>query len=61
MMRGRKEQKEQKELKVKRGKRVVKVEYVANGDVDIKQFPLEGLGQNEEFPQYPSETMKLGE
>ncbi|NJE07450.1 ABC transporter ATP-binding protein [Thermococcus sp. M39] len=38
-----------KELKVKMGKRVVKVEYVANGDVDIKEFPLEGLGQNEEF------------
>ncbi|MBO8173730.1 MAG: ABC transporter ATP-binding protein [Thermococcus sp.] len=38
-----------KELKVKMGKRVVKVEYVANGNVDIKEFPLEGLGQNEEF------------
>jgi|Deesub1362B_J571_1020462.scaffolds.fasta_scaffold00037_69 fluoroquinolone transport system ATP-binding protein len=38
-----------KELKVKMGKRVVKVEYIANGDVDIKEFPLEGLGRNEEF------------
>jgi len=39
-----------KELKVKMGKKVVKVEYIANGDVDIKEFPLEGLGRNEEFP-----------
>ena len=38
-----------KELKVKMGKKVVKVEYIANGDVDIKEFPLEGLGRNEEF------------
>ena len=37
------------ELKVKMGKRLVKVEYVANGDVAIKEFPLENVGQNEEF------------
>lgn len=37
------------ELKVKMGKRLVKVEYVANGSVAVKEFPLEGIGQNEEF------------
>jgi len=37
------------ELKVKMGKRLVKVEYVANGDVAVKEFPLENVGQNEEF------------
>jgi len=37
------------ELKVKMGKRLVKVEYVANGDVAVKEFPLENIGQNEEF------------
>ncbi|USS40602.1 ABC transporter ATP-binding protein [Thermococcus aggregans] len=37
------------ELKVKMGKRVVKVEYVANGSVVVKEFPLENIGQNEEF------------
>ena len=37
------------ELKVKMGKRLVKVEYVANGGVAVKEFPLEGIGQNEEF------------
>lgn len=37
------------ELKVKMGKRLVRVEYVANGDVSVKEFPLEGIGQNEEF------------
>ncbi|NJE47671.1 ABC transporter ATP-binding protein [Thermococcus sp. GR7] len=38
-----------KELKVKMGKRVVKVEYAASGNVEVREFPLEGLGQNEEF------------
>jgi len=37
------------ELKVKMGKRLVKVEYVANGDVAVKEFPLENVGQNEGF------------
>ena len=37
------------ELKVKMGKRLVKVEYVADGSVAVKEFPLEGIGQNEEF------------
>ena len=37
------------ELKVKMGKRLVKMEYVANGDVAVKEFPLEKIGQNEEF------------
>ncbi|WP_175059107.1 ABC transporter ATP-binding protein [Thermococcus sp. 2319x1] len=37
------------ELKVKMGKRLVKVEYVVNEDVVVKEFPLEGIGQNEEF------------
>ncbi|AEK72056.1 ABC-type transport system, ATPase component, putative multidrug/lipooligosaccharide transporter [Thermococcus sp. 4557] len=37
------------ELKVKMGKRLVKVEYVANGSVAVKEFPLEGIGRNEEF------------
>jgi len=37
------------ELKVKMGKKLVKVEYVVNGDVAVKEFPLEGIGQNEEF------------
>lgn len=37
------------ELKVKMGKRLVKVEYVANGSVAVKEFPLENIGQNEEF------------
>ncbi|BAD84883.1 ABC-type multidrug transport system, ATPase component [Thermococcus kodakarensis KOD1] len=37
------------ELKVKMGKRLVKVEYVENGSVKTAEFPLEGIGQNEEF------------
>ncbi|KPU62667.1 ATP-binding protein [Thermococcus sp. EP1] len=37
------------ELKVKMGKRLVKVEYVAGGDISVKEFPLENIGQNEEF------------
>lgn len=37
------------ELKVKMGKRLVKVEYVASGDVKTAEFPLEGIGRNEEF------------
>ena len=37
------------ELKVKMGKRLVKVEYVANDSVAVKEFPLEGIGQNDEF------------
>ncbi|KUH34571.1 ATP-binding protein [Thermococcus celericrescens] len=37
------------ELKVKMGKRLVKVEYVASGDVRTAEFPLEGIGRNEEF------------
>ncbi|CAD5244400.1 ABC transporter ATP-binding protein [Thermococcus camini] len=36
-------------LKVKMGKRRVKVEYVAAGDVGVKEFPIEGIGQNKEF------------
>ncbi|AAL80701.1 ABC transporter ATP-binding protein [Pyrococcus furiosus DSM 3638] len=37
------------ELKVKMGKRVVKVEYVVNGKVEVREFSLDGIGQNEEF------------
>lgn len=37
------------ELKVKMGKRLVKVEYVASGSVKTAEFPLEGIGRNEEF------------
>ncbi|NJE61186.1 ABC transporter ATP-binding protein [Thermococcus sp. 21S7] len=37
------------ELKVRMGKRVIKVEYVASGDVRAAEFPLEGIGRNEEF------------
>jgi len=37
------------ELKVKMGKRLVKVEYVADGGVAVKEFPLENIGRNEEF------------
>ncbi|WP_087035624.1 ABC transporter ATP-binding protein [Thermococcus litoralis] len=37
------------ELKVKMGKRLVKVEYVENGSVKTAEFPLEGIGRNEEF------------
>ncbi|WP_258084242.1 ABC transporter ATP-binding protein [Thermococcus thermotolerans] len=37
------------ELKVRMGKRVIKVEYVASGDVRTAEFPLEGISQNEEF------------
>jgi len=37
------------ELKVKMGKKLVKVEYVVNGDIAVKEFPLEGIGRNEEF------------
>ncbi|MDN5320851.1 MAG: fluoroquinolone transport system ATP-binding protein [Thermococcaceae archaeon] len=37
------------ELKVKMGKRLVKVEYVEDGNVKTAEFPLEGIGQNEEF------------
>ncbi|ACS89655.1 MULTISPECIES: ABC transporter ATP-binding protein [Thermococcus] len=37
------------ELKVKMGKRLVRVEYVANGGVAVKEFPLENIGQNEKF------------
>ncbi|NJE25211.1 ABC transporter ATP-binding protein [Thermococcus sp. MV5] len=38
-----------KELKVKMGKRLVRVEYATSGNVEVKEFPLEGLGKNEEF------------
>lgn len=38
-----------KELKVKMGRRTVKVEYATGGSVEVKEFPLEGLGRNEEF------------
>ncbi|AIF69114.1 ATP-binding protein [Palaeococcus pacificus DY20341] len=38
-----------KELKVKMGKRLVKVEYATSGSVEVKEFPLEDLGKNEEF------------
>ncbi|USG99107.1 ABC transporter ATP-binding protein [Thermococcus argininiproducens] len=38
-----------KELKVKMGKRLVKVEYATGGNVEVKEFPLEELGKNEEF------------
>ena len=37
-----------KELKIKMGKRVVRIEYTQN-EMKTKEFPLEGLGQNEEF------------
>ncbi|ALV62240.1 ABC transporter, ATP-binding protein [Thermococcus sp. 2319x1] len=37
------------ELKVKMGKRLVKIEYVASNGVKTAEFPLEGIGQNEEF------------
>ncbi len=37
------------ELKVKMGKHIVKVEYVANDDLKTAEFPLENLGENEEF------------
>ncbi|NJE31335.1 ABC transporter ATP-binding protein [Thermococcus sp. 18S1] len=37
------------ELKVRMGKRLVKIEYVASGDVRTAEFPLEGIGRNEEF------------
>ncbi|ASJ09377.1 ATP-binding protein [Thermococcus siculi] len=37
------------ELKVKMGKRLVKVEYVAGSEVRKAEFPLEGIGRNEEF------------
>ena len=37
-----------KELKIKMGKRVVRIEYIQN-EMKTKEFPLEGLGQNEEF------------
>ncbi|WP_148882232.1 ABC transporter ATP-binding protein [Thermococcus aciditolerans] len=37
------------ELKVRMGKRLIKIEYVASGDVRTAEFPLEGIGQNEEF------------
>ncbi|MCO6042053.1 ABC transporter ATP-binding protein [Thermococcus alcaliphilus] len=37
------------ELKVKMGKRLVKVEYVASNEVRTAEFPLEGIGRNEEF------------
>ena len=30
------------------GKRVVRIEYIQN-EMKTKEFPLEGLGQNEEF------------
>ncbi|ASA77636.1 ABC transporter ATP-binding protein [Thermococcus sp. 5-4] len=37
------------ELKVRMGKRLIKIDYVASGDVRTAEFPLEGIGQNEEF------------
>lgn len=37
------------ELKIRMGKRLVRVEYVAAGDVSVKEFPIEGIGRNEEF------------
>ena len=37
------------ELKVKMGRKLIKVEYTINGEVSVKEFPLENIGQNEEF------------
>nr|WP_232462920.1 AAA family ATPase [Thermococcus sp. P6] len=37
-----------KELKVKMGKRLVRVEYI-DGDVKVREFPIEGIGRNREF------------
>ena len=37
------------ELKVKMGRKLIKVEYTTNGEVSVKEFPLEKIGQNEEF------------
>ena len=37
------------ELKVKMGRKLIKVEYTTNGEVSVKEFPLENIGQNEEF------------
>ncbi len=38
------------ELKIRMGgKRLVRVEYVAAGDVSVKEFSIEGIGRNEEF------------
>jgi fluoroquinolone transport system ATP-binding protein len=38
-----------KELKVKRGKRIVRVEYYQGRETLSKEFPLEKIGQNKEF------------
>lgn len=36
-------------LMVEYGKRVVKVEYITDGGVELREFPLECIGLNEEF------------
>jgi len=36
-------------LKIKYGKRIMKVEYKENGSLVTKEFPMDHIGQNEEF------------
>lgn len=38
-----------KELKIKRGKKIVKVEYYRRGKILGREFPLENIGKNQEF------------
>jgi fluoroquinolone transport system ATP-binding protein len=38
-----------RELKIKHGRREVRVEYQANGHKDERDFPLDGLGDREDF------------
>lgn len=36
-------------LKIKYGKRMMKIEYKENGKTVAKEYPMDGIGQNEEF------------
>ena len=38
-----------RELKIRQGKRKVRVEYRKNGDTETCEFPLDGVGDDEEF------------
>src|SRR3989339_849316 len=52
-------------LKIKYGKRMMKIEYKEDGKTVVKEYPMDGIGQNEEFLQILKtkdiETLHSGE
>jgi fluoroquinolone transport system ATP-binding protein len=50
-----------RELRLRQGRKTVRVEYRKDGERNVQEFPLEGIGENESFlkliARYPVETM----